>query len=317
MSNENIPAWRGRLRPAAVLRSTEPAREGRQRGFDFKSPAQIASRAEFRVRRWQEDEPSRQRPGSAGSRPLGRPFLPPAELAAGRWVGLHPGGGALPLRPPPLSTCRAGIAGRGPGPGPASFRPRGPRGWAGPLGRGRGAGSRDPASPRTRLELQQPPPASSRSHRFLSRDPGSAAMSAADEVDGLGVARPHYGCECGVRGAGLRPGRDFREARRAARGWVVARTRKTGPEAGGGGPRLAPGLAGGTGTPPWAGAPAARSAEIGASGLRWRRDVAGRVRDRGGALPASEGTGPGYLRGAALGTSLYFLGHFLRQNFKS
>uniref|UniRef100_A0A452SCT4 Ras GTPase-activating-like protein IQGAP1 n=1 Tax=Ursus americanus TaxID=9643 RepID=A0A452SCT4_URSAM len=27
----------------------------------------------------------------------------------------------------------------------------------------------------------------------LSRDPGSAAMSAADEVDGLGVARPHYG----------------------------------------------------------------------------------------------------------------------------
>lgn len=38
-----------------------------------------------------------------------------------------------------------------------------------------------------------------------SRDLGSAAMSAADEVDGQGVARPHYGCECGageVQGSG-------------------------------------------------------------------------------------------------------------------
>ena len=28
-------------------------------------------------------------------------------------------------------------------------------------------------------------------------------MSSTDEVDGLGVARPHYGCECGLRGAGV------------------------------------------------------------------------------------------------------------------
>lgn len=62
-------------------------------------------------------------------------------------------------------------------------------------GAGRGLGDSD--SPRTGLELPLlPSPASSRSQRFLTGDRDSAAMSAAEEVDGLGVVRPHYGCEC-------------------------------------------------------------------------------------------------------------------------
>lgn len=60
---------------------------------------------------------------------------------------------------------------------------------------GGGAGLWDPGSPRTLQELPPPQPAPLRSHRFLSRDLDSAAMSATEEVDGLGVSRPHYGCE--------------------------------------------------------------------------------------------------------------------------
>jgi hypothetical protein len=63
----------------------------------------------------------------------------------------------------------------------------------GPVARGGASGT--PTARALCRSLQLPPPVSSRSHRFLTRDPGSAAMSAADEVDGLGVARPHYGCE--------------------------------------------------------------------------------------------------------------------------
>lgn len=66
-----------------------------------------------------------------------------------------------------------------------------------------GRGLRDQGSPRTVQEQQPPPPSPPRFCCFLSRDPGSAAMSATDEVDGLGVARPHYGCECGLRSAGV------------------------------------------------------------------------------------------------------------------
>lgn len=58
---------------------------------------------------------------------------------------------------------------------------------------GGGAGLWDPGSPRTLQELPPPQPAPLRSHRFLSRDLDSAAMSATEEVDGLGVSRPHYG----------------------------------------------------------------------------------------------------------------------------
>ncbi|KAL4701387.1 hypothetical protein H8959_015391 [Pygathrix nigripes] len=56
-----------------------------------------------------------------------------------------------------------------------------------------GGASGTRASPRTWQELQLPLSAPPRFHGFFSRDPGSAAMSSADEVDGLGVARPHYG----------------------------------------------------------------------------------------------------------------------------
>lgn len=80
----------------------------------------------------------------------------------------------------------------------------------GAAGRGRGAGRGlgDSDSPRTLQQLPLSPPAPLRSHRFLSRDLGLAAMSATEEVDGLGVSRPHYGCECGASrrggfGAGL------------------------------------------------------------------------------------------------------------------
>lgn len=98
---------------------------------------------------------------------------------------------------------------------PASFRPlwavrQGGVARAVPLGLGlrggvdgMGGASGTRASPRTWQELQLPLSAPPRFHVFFSGDPGSAAMSAADEVDGLGVARPHYGCECGAlrRGA--------------------------------------------------------------------------------------------------------------------
>lgn len=53
------------------------------------------------------------------------------------------------------------------------------------------------------------------------RRPDSAAMSAAEEVDGLGVVRPHYGCECrglGMRGRGARLGFSRGLSRAGARG---------------------------------------------------------------------------------------------------
>lgn len=46
-------------------------------------------------------------------------------------------------------------------------------------------------------------------------------MSAAEEVDGLGVVRPHYGCECpglGMRGRGARLGFSRGLSRAGARG---------------------------------------------------------------------------------------------------
>lgn len=62
---------------------------------------------------------------------------------------------------------------------------------------GAGRGLEDSDSPRTGQELLLlRSPASSRSLRFLTGDLDLAAMSAAEEVDGLGVVRPHYGCEC-------------------------------------------------------------------------------------------------------------------------
>lgn len=66
---------------------------------------------------------------------------------------------------------------------------------------GAGRGLEDSDSPRTGQELLLlRSPASSRSLLFLTGDRDSAAMSAAEEVDGLGVVRPHYGCEYGVFG---------------------------------------------------------------------------------------------------------------------
>lgn len=71
------------------------------------------------------------------------------------------------------------------------------RSRVGPPGRGHWAGPSGPGQPAHSVGAAPPSPARLRSHRFLCRDLGSAAMSATDEVDGLGVSRPHYGCECG------------------------------------------------------------------------------------------------------------------------
>lgn len=84
---------------------------------------------------------------------------------------------------------------------------------------GRGLRVASPGLPATRQEPSPPPspscapPSSLRSAPAQPlppalRAPGSAAMSAAEEVDGLGVARPHYGCEwsAGVLGVGASPG---------------------------------------------------------------------------------------------------------------
>lgn len=97
---------------------------------------------------------------------------------------------------------------------------------------GAGRGSEDSDSPRTGQELLLlRSPASSRSLRFLTGDLDSAAMSAAEEVDGLGVVRPHYGCEC--RGLGGARARDQARVFPGAQpggcaGWLgTARTRKS------------------------------------------------------------------------------------------
>lgn len=158
-------------------------------------------------------------------------------------------------------------------------------------------------------------------------------MSATEEVDGLGVARPHYGCECGAAargraglaasveapfpGAGGAGGAGRRGASR------TRKNRRCGDEGAApgrrehpGGPRLSPGAAAGGATRRLAPPSPPETGE--AAWVRWQEDGAGRV-PRPGPGSAGASWGPRVRPCPALRESLQPLegAQFPRQDFKS